>query len=91
MRDFPVDQSIVLFAFNALLGILMFFLKQSYDALKQANESLRERIAKTEDELEKVRETTIRKEDFQDFRNQLWTRLDRMEVDFRSSVMELRK
>lgn len=86
-----MDQSIVLFAFNALLGVLMFFLKQSYDSLKQANDGLRERLNRTEDELEKIRETTIRKEDFQDFRNQLWARLDRMEVDFRSSLIDLRK
>jgi len=38
-----------------------------------------------------VRDSALRREDFHDFRDQLWSRLDKMEVDFSRQLTEFKK
>ena len=70
-----MDSLIVSFIFNVLLGVVMFFLKLN-------NDVTRERLAKAEEKIEKIQDTTYKKEDFREFKEELWTRIDKMEVAF---------
>lgn len=70
--------------FNALLGLVMYF-------MKNANEAQKERIDKIENHVQHLSDTAFKKEDFRDFRDQLWTRLDRMETDFKQQLLEFKK
>jgi uncharacterized membrane protein YraQ (UPF0718 family) len=72
------------FIFNVLLGIIMYFLKQNNDAL-------RERIGKAEDEIIKIKDSTVKKEDFREFKEELWLRFDKMEMAFERRLKELSK
>lgn len=72
------------FIFNILLGIIMYFLKQN-------NDVLRERIGKTEDEIVKIKDSTVKKEDFREFKEELWLRFDKMEMSFERRLKELYK
>lgn len=60
----------------------MFFMKQSNDATK-------ERLSKVEDHIEKIKDTTFKKEDFREFKDELWVRMDKMEIAFEKRVQEL--
>lgn len=60
---------------NALLGIGMFFMKSNHETTK-------ERMSKVEGHIDQIKEHYFKKEDFKDFKEELWTRLDKMEVAF---------
>lgn len=59
-------------AINGLMGIVMYFMKMAHDNTK-------DNIKRLESEIEKVRETSFRKEDFKEFKEDLWKRLDKFE------------
>jgi len=65
------------FLINGLLGIAMFFMKLHNDQTKEALTNLRA-------DLELVKTTTMKKEDFREFKEELWKRLDRMEDTFQN-------
>jgi hypothetical protein len=67
--------SIISWIINGLMGLAVFFIKTSYNDLK-------DKIGKQEDALEKVKETYTKKEDFISFKTELWMRLDEMKADF---------
>jgi hypothetical protein len=58
--------------FNALLTIAMYFMKLAHDNTK-------DNIKRLESEVKEVRDTAFKKEDFKDFRDELWKRLDKFE------------
>ena len=70
-----MTEIVISFIFNVLLGIIMFFMKQNNDAL-------RDRIKKVEEDVDRIKDTTVKKEDFREFKEELWLRLDRMELHF---------
>ena len=70
-----MTEIVISFIFNVLLGIIMVFMKQNNDAL-------RERIKKVEDDMDRIKDTTVKKEDFREFKEELWLRLDKMELHF---------
>lgn len=70
-----MDNLIISFIFNVLLGVVMFFMKQSNDTTK-------ERLNKVEHDLERIKDGTVKKEDFREFKEELWLRFDKMEVSF---------
>lgn len=72
------------FIINMLLGGVLWFMRESYKDIK-------ERQQKHEEELNKVKDTYFKKEDFREFKEELWTRLDRMEVNWTHQINELRK
>lgn len=61
----------------------MFFMKQN-------SEALRERISKAEDEVKHIKDTTVKKEDFREFKEELWMRFDKMEISFEKKLMGMR-
>ena len=70
---------IVSFALNGLLGVAMFFMKNNHDITKEALSSLRA-------DVELVKNTYIKKEDFKEFKEELWKRLDKMEASFKPTL-----
>lgn len=64
------------FIINGLLGIAMYFMKLSHDTTK-------EEIKNIKVDLKEVRDTAYKKEDFKEFKEELWRRLDKIEQDMR--------
>lgn len=61
-----------LFLFNAVLGIAMWLLKQSYKDIK-------DQLKDNSQAIDNVREHYFKKEDFRDFKEELWKRFDKLE------------
>lgn len=57
---------------NALMGLVMYFMKMAHDNTK-------DNIKRIEAEVKDVRDSAFRKEDFKDFRDELWKRFDKLE------------
>lgn len=72
------------FVVNLVLGGLVWFIKHSYTELQNNSKDLRR-------ELDHVKEHYYRKEDFREFKEELWHRLDRMEINWRDKLNELRQ
>lgn len=68
---------------NGLLGIAMYWMKMSHDQSK-------EEIKDIKQEQKILRDTTFKKEDFKDFKIELWDRLDRMDTDFKRRIEDLK-
>lgn len=79
-----MDSTTFSFLVNALLGVAMFF-------MKLANDNTKDTIKELKMEIKEVRDSALRREDFHDFRDQLWSRLDKMEVDFSRQLTEFKK
>lgn len=77
-------EAIVFFLVQTLTGFALWSLKTAYQDLKKQNEKL-------DDELQHVRETYFKKEDWKDFRDELWNRLDKMERVFEEKLKESKR
>jgi len=77
------DSFIISFIINGLLGVAMFFMKLSSDTVKDDIKTIKT-------DLKEIRDTFYKKEDFKDFKEELWLRLDRMEADFTKQITELK-
>ena len=83
--------SILLWGVNILIGIVCYFLKSEHTDLKEANKALHNRCDSITNELQTVKDKYFKKEDFSEFKKELWARLDRMEDDFKQQIQELKK
>lgn len=63
------------FVLNGLLGLGMYLMKNTNDFRNEEVKDLKEG-------LKKVQDTYFKKEDFREFKDELWVRLDKMEVNF---------
>ena len=72
------------FIFNVLLGVIMFFLKKN-------NDDVKDEIVRLRNDVDKIKDSTVKKEDFREFKDQLWTRLDRLETDFKQQLTEFKR
>lgn len=62
---------------NVLLGIAAYFLKAEHATIKT--------------DLKQLKESKVEKQDFTEFKQELWKRLDRMEDSFKHEIQEIRK
>lgn len=69
---------------NCVLGIAVWGLKTAYNNLKDS-------IERHEQAIVLIRDTYFKKEDWLDFKEELWRRLDGMEKRFEDRVKELRE
>ncbi len=67
-----METLIVSFVLNGLLGLAMYL-------MKNAHEHTREELKDLKKSVENVKDTYYKKEDFKEFKEELWNRLDRME------------
>ena len=69
----------VVVVIQALMGIIIWFLKAAYMDIKLKQKE-------QDRDLLDIREHYFKKEDWKDFRNELWLRLDRMEKSFEDKI-----
>ena len=74
-----MDSSVASWVINGLLGVVMFFMKMTLSDLK-------DQLKEHKEEINVVKETTTKKEDFQEFKQELWRRLDGMKTDFQRAL-----
>jgi septation ring formation regulator EzrA len=68
-----MDNSTILsIILNGALGVAVYFMKIAHTQTKETLQHLRE-------DVEHVKEKYFKKEDFRDFKQELWNRLDKME------------
>lgn len=79
-----MDNLTISFILNGLLGIVMYFMQQN-------SETLKERLNRTEDKLNEIEKTTVKKEDFREFKEELWVRFDKMEFNFEKKLGDITK
>jgi hypothetical protein len=70
-----MDSQTVEWIITGLMGIIMWFGRNQIESLKDSIKSL-------EEDNKKIHETYFRKEDFREFKAELWSRLDKMEQRF---------
>lgn len=76
-----MDEKVALYIINGLLAVVCWFLSTMYKELK-------ERIKNAEDSVSKIKDGTVKKEDFREFKEELWLRFDRMEIAFERRIKE---
>jgi len=69
---------------NGLLGIAMYFMKQNNDVVKKQIEDQRA-------DINHIKENYFKREEFRDFKDELWVRLDKMEHTFERRLHEVVK
>jgi len=80
----PIILTLASFGANILLGIATYFMKDAHTGLKKDNETLWK-------EVNNIKEKYFKKEDFIEFKQELWHRLDDMKNDMKEQIKELRK
>lgn len=74
-----MEAVIVSYIINGALGLAMYFMKLNHDTTK-------ERLSSQEQALIKLRDDTLRKEDFREFKQELRMWLDEMKADVREAL-----
>lgn len=69
---------------NLLLGGVVWFMKNLYSETKTELKELKQ-------DVDKVKDTYFKKEDFREFKDELWFRLDKMELNWTDKLNDLRK
>lgn len=64
---------------NAILGLIAYTMKTTIDDLKEVARSNKQ-------DIEHIKEKYFKKEDFMEFKSELWKRLDRFEEDIKAQV-----
>lgn len=64
---------------SALLGIVMMLMKMQTD-------SAQKRLENVEKQIDMIKEDYFKKEDFREFKQELWARLDKMETSFENRL-----
>ena len=62
----------------------MFFMKISYDSVK-------DQLKEHKQDIDKIKDTYIKKEDFREFKEELFVRLDEIKLDVRRDIERLSK
>lgn len=79
-----MDSTTIGVILNVVLGLATFLLKNAYADLKEDNKSLWE-------EVRYIRDKYYKREDFSEFKSELWSRLDRIEDDLKRQIQEQAK
>lgn len=71
----------IAFAMSTLMGVVSYLLKMQIQMQK-------DQIKELQNDIKEVREKYYKKEDFQEFKKELWARLDRLEDDFKKELVK---
>lgn len=74
-----MELTIVSWVVNGLLGLVMFYLRSNM-------ENQREDMKFLKIQLDAVKESYLKKEDFKDFKEELWERLDDVKRDVKEAM-----
>lgn len=76
----------LLFGLNILLGGFMYLLKNAHVELKEKQQHLEARQDSAARDISKIREEYIKREDFKEFKEELWRKLDKLEFDLKERI-----
>ena len=76
--------NIISFIVNGLLAVILYFMKTSADSVK-------EQLKEQRHEISHIKDHYFKKEEFREFKEELWTRFDKMEHAFERRLLELHK
>lgn len=79
-----MNELILSLIINGLLGVSMYFMKQNNDHNKQQLDEQRA-------DINHIKENYFKREEFRDFKDELWIRLDKMENTFERRLHEVVK
>ncbi len=79
-----MNELILSLIINGLLGVSMYFMKQSGDNVKRQLDDQRA-------DINHIKENYFKREEFHDFKDELWIRLDKMENTFERRLHEVIK
>ncbi len=79
-----MNELILSLIINGLLGVSMYFMKQNGDVVKKQLEDQRA-------DINHIKENYFKREEFRDFKDELWVRLDKMEHTFERRLHEVVK
>ncbi len=79
-----MNELIISLIINGLLGVSMYFMKQSGDNVKKQLDDQRA-------DINHIKENYFKREEFRDFKDELWIRLDKMEHTFERRLHEVVK
>jgi len=79
-----MNELILSFVINGLLGVALYFMKQNNDRNKQQLDEQRA-------DINHIKENYFKREEFRDFKDELWVRLDKMEHTFERRLHEVVK
>jgi hypothetical protein len=77
-----MNELIISLVINGLLGVSMYFMKQSGDNIKKQLDDQRA-------DINHIKENYFKREEFRDFKDELWVRLDKMEHTFERRLHEV--
>lgn len=77
-----MNELILSLIINGLLGVSMYFMKQNGDRNKQQLDEQRV-------DINHIKENYFKREEFRDFKDELWIRLDKMENTFERRLHEV--
>jgi len=77
-----MNELIISLIINGLLGVAMYF-------MKQANDTNKEQLNSQRQDIQHIKDTYFKREEFRDFKDELWTRLDKMENTFELRLHEV--
>lgn len=80
----PLVISCISLGMTAILGIIAYFFKEAHKDIKEDNKQLWREVGD-------IKDSYFKKQDFTEFKKELWKRLDRMEDDFKAQLQELKK
>ena len=76
--------ALTLFLINALQGLAMYFMKVAHDNTK-------ERLTSHQQSIDEIKDKYYKKEEFREFKEELFNRLDKMENSFDRRFQEMNK
>lgn len=79
-----MNELVISLIINGLLGVSMYFMKQSGDNIKKQLDDQRA-------DINHIKENYFKREEFRDFKDELWVRLDKMEHTFERRLHEVIK
>jgi uncharacterized membrane protein YraQ (UPF0718 family) len=79
-----MNELIISLIINGLLGVAMYF-------MKQANDNNKEQLNNQRQDIQHIKDNYFKREEFRDFKDELWTRLDKMENTFERRLHEVVK
>ena len=79
-----MNELIISLIINGLLGVSMYFMKQNGDAVKK-------QLDDQKDDIKHIKDNYFKREEFRDFKDELWVRLDKMENTFERRLHEVVK
>jgi uncharacterized membrane protein YraQ (UPF0718 family) len=77
-----MNELVISLIINGLLGVAMYF-------MKQANDTTKEQLHTQKQDIQHIKDNYFKREEFRDFRDELWGRLDKMEHTFERRLHEV--